>query len=91
MTDGDLVSRRGLHPAVLWAAALERTFHTRIRAREYRRIEDVSVRTACTSRLDRAAGAGWLAVGDAASAYDPLSAEGICKALASASRAAQAP
>jgi flavin-dependent dehydrogenase len=32
--------------------------------------------------LDQAAGDGWLAVGDAASAYDPISSQGIYKALA---------
>jgi flavin-dependent dehydrogenase len=33
---------------------------------------------------------GWVAVGDAASAYDPLSSLGICKALESGLRAGKA-
>jgi len=32
-------------------------------------------------RLDRVVGKGWLAAGDAASAYDPISAQGVFKAL----------
>ncbi len=41
----------------------------------------LSVRPAATSRLDRIAGDGWLAAGDAAAAYDPLSSQGIGSAL----------
>jgi flavin-dependent dehydrogenase len=40
--------------------------------------------------LDQVAGNGWLAVGDAASAYDPISSQGIYKALADGSRAGEA-
>lgn len=41
-----------------------------------------------SSCLDRAAGDRWLAVGDAASAWDPLSSQGIAKALRSGMAAA---
>lgn len=41
----------------------------------------VRVRPAESSRLDRAAGEDWLAVGDAASAWDPLSSQGVYRAL----------
>lgn len=37
-----------------------------------------------SSRLDRLAGEGWLAIGDAAAAHDPLSGHGISAALSSA-------
>jgi flavin-dependent dehydrogenase len=40
--------------------------------------------------LDPPAGTGWLAVGDAASAYDPISSQGIYKALADGLAAAPA-
>jgi 2-polyprenyl-6-methoxyphenol hydroxylase-like FAD-dependent oxidoreductase len=39
--------------------------------------------------LDRVEGDGWIAVGDAASAYDPLASQGIHKALADAADAAR--
>jgi flavin-dependent dehydrogenase len=41
----------------------------------------LTVRPAATSRLDRIAGDGWLAAGDAAAAYDPLSSQGVGSAL----------
>jgi flavin-dependent dehydrogenase len=40
--------------------------------------------------LSRVVGEGWLAVGDAASAYDPVSAQGIVKALCDGEAAADA-
>jgi flavin-dependent dehydrogenase len=40
--------------------------------------------------LDKVAGNGWLAVGDAASAYDPISSQGIHKALSDGARAGEA-
>jgi flavin-dependent dehydrogenase len=43
-----------------------------------------------SSCLVETAGAGWVAVGDAAAAHDPLSAQGIVRALASGLRAAEA-
>jgi flavin-dependent dehydrogenase len=43
-----------------------------------------------SSRLIETAGAGWVAVGDAAAAHDPLSAQGIMRALTSGLRAAEA-
>jgi hypothetical protein len=90
MTDADLLARSPLPPGAAWARALDATLHTRARAAGLRRASRVHVRRASTSRLDRAAGAGWVAVGDAATAYDPLSAEGVCKAISSGVRAALA-
>jgi flavin-dependent dehydrogenase len=43
-----------------------------------------------TGALDRFVGAGWIAVGDAASIVDPLSSAGVLKALRSGSEAATA-
>jgi flavin-dependent dehydrogenase len=47
----------------------------------------LTVRPAPSFRLDRAAGPNWFAVGDAASAYDPISSQGIYKALSDGIRA----
>jgi flavin-dependent dehydrogenase len=41
-------------------------------------------------QLDTVAGDGWVAVGDAASAYDPISSQGVYKALADGLRAGSA-
>jgi flavin-dependent dehydrogenase len=45
---------------------------------------------ACGARLDRFAGAHWIAVGDAACAFDPVASQGIFFALHSGMRAAEA-
>lgn len=46
--------------------------------------------SANSSTLERVTGANWLAVGDAAMAVDPLSAQGIYRALESGIAAAEA-
>jgi|KBSSwiStaDraftv2_1062776.scaffolds.fasta_scaffold479824_2 hypothetical protein len=51
---------------------------------------DTRVVTAHSSRLDRVSGDGWLAVDDAAMAFDPLSSQGLTHALASGIRAGEA-
>ncbi len=43
-----------------------------------------------SAALDHAAGEGWLAIGDAAAAFDPISSQGLSNAIASAQAAAQA-
>jgi flavin-dependent dehydrogenase len=45
--------------------------------------------TVASAMLDRVEGDGWIAVGDAASAYDPLASQGIHKALADAADASR--
>jgi flavin-dependent dehydrogenase len=52
-------------------------------------VGEIRVAFAGTARLDRFAGTGWLATGDAAIAFDPLSSQGILKALHSGIRAAE--
>lgn len=47
----------------------------------YRPVGEPFVTDAATSHLDAIAGPGWLAVGDAAVAFDPLSSQGIVTAL----------
>jgi len=99
MTDGDILARSGLDPGGLWLQELSRTTHTLARTGPApagdvaRGVSSgggaiaggrVHVTKAATSCLDRAVGPGWAAVGDAACAYDPLSAQGITKALETA-------
>jgi len=49
----------------------------------------LQVTWARSQRLSRAAGEGWLAVGDAAYAFDPLASQGIAKAIDGARRGAR--
>ncbi len=83
MTDADLLDRRLLKAAAFRRAA--RRTHLigpLVKATEDPRApEDVVARVAASSRLARACGDGWLAVGDAAFAYDPVSSYGLTSAL----------
>jgi flavin-dependent dehydrogenase len=49
---------------------------------------ELHIRTARTQRLDEPIGDHWLAVGDAAMSFDPLSSEGITKGLVAGRKAA---
>jgi flavin-dependent dehydrogenase len=73
-----------------WLAALMRTRHVAARLRGCDLRPPLVARVAPSSLSDPVAGAHWLAVGDAAAAYDPLSARGIHKALANGIDAANA-
>jgi flavin-dependent dehydrogenase len=87
LTDGDLLDRsfRGPEGIGAWRAALAATGETRERVGEAAidEADGLRILPAETSRLDRISGKGWLAVGDAAAAYDPLSSHGIGSAMAS--------
>jgi flavin-dependent dehydrogenase len=67
-----------------WHAALEQTRHVveRLRRAGASAIESsLAVHLAPSFVLDRSWGDRWLAIGDAASSYDPISSQGIHKAL----------
>jgi flavin-dependent dehydrogenase len=88
MTDADLLPRGsenlGRHwKEWLWSAPLTSKFWP-----DPNTVGELVLKNASTSRLDRFHGPGWLATGDAAMAFDPLSSQGIVKALESGWRAA---
>ncbi len=89
MTDADLLPRGGKLDDQ-FQERLTDTVHTRHRVESS--VLEASPRLvgANSYRLDRFAGQNWLAVGDAAMAFDPLSSQGIFKALESGLAAAQA-
>jgi flavin-dependent dehydrogenase len=90
MTDADLLPRhRGLWRA-FWHARLQQTTHTQARLHACDLQAVPHVVAANSSRLDGVSGRGWLAVGDAAMAFDPLSSQGLMQALASGMRAGEA-
>lgn len=90
VTDADLGRRLELRDAASWGAELARTEHVACSISSQDAAGPVIVRPAHSRRLDRAAGPGWIAVGDAASSFDPLSSQGILKALRSGTFAAYA-
>ena len=88
MSDADLLPRgaRALH--AFWRQQLEATTYTR------RRVDgasegDVHTTRADSYRMSALIGENWLAVGDAAMAFDPLSSHGLYNAMKSAIEAAR--
>jgi flavin-dependent dehydrogenase len=79
MTDPDLRGKAAGRLRDLWHHELDRAPHTRARVPPTAlvRIGVVAANSCCR----RAARGRWLAVGDAAAAYDPLSGQGVVRAL----------
>lgn len=89
MTDSDLASATRLRAPGRLAELFSSTSMGRDRQGAFRATKPASV-AASTSFPDSIAGEGWLAAGDAAAAYDPLSSEGIQKAIVGGRDAARA-
>ncbi len=83
MTDADIARRLALADCTQWTNTLAHTSHVAAAVRDALPQQQVIVRTARSRLLDTAAGSNWLAVGDAASSVDPLSSQGICRAMRS--------
>lgn len=102
-SEPSILKETGLHRMENWLAYLKETKHVSKELADCSAIENLSVSLAsqakrqepivCAApsfRLDRTTGNGWLAVGDAASAFDPISSQGIYKALWDGLEAAKA-
>jgi flavin-dependent dehydrogenase len=81
MTDADLYARERKRSSNYFLRQLESTKHSRSRVGSKDFIGDFRIVAANSSRLNFVAGRNWLAVGDAAMAFDPLSGQGVYKAL----------
>lgn len=90
MTDADLIPRNYKLRLPLWQALLHQAPYTGKRFSNLELFTAPKLVSASSSRLTSACGAGWIAVGDAVAAYDPLSSQGILKAMESGHRAAVA-
>lgn len=92
LTDADLCDhRRLLDDDGLWRALADApALHALCAAHGYAPVSRALGADASGCHLDRAAGPRWLAVGDAALAFDPLSSKGIANALYTGLRAADA-
>jgi flavin-dependent dehydrogenase len=82
MSDADLIREQGMCDPVRWLERMGRSKFT------HRRIggdllTPLRAWTAQSQRLSRFCGEGWVAAGDSATTYDPLSSQGILKALRS--------
>ena len=89
VTDDDLLPR-GAQPdlGAWWLDQLGRTVQLVRRLRDAGPPQRLKVRSARSQRIDPACGTGWIAIGDAAMAFDPLASQGIAKALHHGKRAA---
>ena len=90
-SDPEIIKHNALRSRDGWLDHLKATNHVGAELAGCRFIDDSQMTCAAPSfLLDEVAGDGWLAVGDAASAYDPISSQGIYKALSDGVRAGEA-
>lgn len=90
MTDADIIRRERLQTLSSWRALLGSTVHTRPRLAGEQPEGPPIICPAFSQILDRIAGPGWIAAGDAAVSFDPLSSMGVGYAITSGIHAARA-
>ncbi|HKP39146.1 MAG TPA: tryptophan 7-halogenase [Pyrinomonadaceae bacterium] len=83
MTDGDVAKKYRLNSSDGWFDLIGKTTHTSKRIHGAIPLAAPSAYPASSHRLEKMTGEGWLAVGDAATTFDPLSSLGIQKGLRS--------
>jgi flavin-dependent dehydrogenase len=89
--EADFIKQAGLRERDRFLAALAATQHIAAQVSDCRPPADAPIACAAPSFiLEPTAGDGWFAVGDAACAYDPISSQGIHKALTDGLAAADA-
>lgn len=90
-TSSQMLKAAGATPEMWWAHALGKS---RSIARTLRQADATLIETAVypafPSRLSRFVGDGWIAIGDAAVAFDPLAGQGVAMAIDTAFRAFEA-
>jgi flavin-dependent dehydrogenase len=89
MTDADLLPRARGDLLTFWQRNLRQAAHTQSRLEGCSLEFSLRTVSANSYRMSLVAGRNWLAVGDAAMAWDPLSSQGIIKAIESGMAAAQ--
>jgi flavin-dependent dehydrogenase len=90
-SDPQIVKQAALHRSDCWFEGLTATNHIWGAVGGARLIADTQLTCAAPSfLLDKIAGDSWLAVGDAASPFDPISSQGIYKALSDGLHAGEA-
>ncbi len=90
MTDNDLVPPRKRRLEDAWREALRQSVHARARIGGKIPLGALTIVAANTYRRACLSGDRWVVVGDAAYTFDPLSSQGIYKAMASGMTAAAA-
>lgn len=90
MSDSDLIRRHGWHRRDRWLELLASSRHFRARVEPGTLEGKLAVCPACSQILEPIAAEGWVAAGEAAAGFDPLSSMGIGYALTSGIEAARA-
>jgi flavin-dependent dehydrogenase len=92
LTDGDLLDAPQARDVNHWLRSLRRTAHLRSVFERFDPAVTIppTIFPAGGSRLARSSGKGWLAAGDAAISFDPLSSQGLVTATALGRQAADA-
>jgi len=92
LTDADLADRAALltEEGFVSRVAESRHLSAKLRAHDYTLTARPRGADAGSARLDRFVGEGWIAAGDSALSFDPLSSQGILTALYTGMRAGQA-
>jgi flavin-dependent dehydrogenase len=90
MTDNDIARDLDLSEQEGWLQAFAHTGRLREWVGDAMPMGKPAMRPCQSGRLDRFSGEGWLAAGDAAASYDPLSGQGLVQALRSGVAAAYA-
>ena len=88
MSDADLVRQASLHTPSIWLQRLQRSRLTGTRVGNARFEPPLLIQAAQSQVLSKMCGPSWLATGDAATTVDPLSSQGILKALCTGKLAA---
>ncbi|HTU48777.1 MAG TPA: FAD-dependent monooxygenase [Bryobacteraceae bacterium] len=87
ITDPKLLKLSAETRQSVWDAMLDDAPYTRNRISASTNM--LNVVSAESARLDQMSGEGWLAIGDAAMSFDPLSSHGLCSAIEQAMHAAE--
>ncbi len=80
-TDVEIAQEMDLRQLNPWFKLLQSTRYVSKRVNGLAMLKSLNIWKTPSAILDPPAGSGWLAVGDAASCYDPISSQGIYKAM----------
>jgi flavin-dependent dehydrogenase len=88
MTDADLFKTENCEPAAFFSKSISKTRYTKSRY-PVLRTHNIGIHAANSYLMSCTHGKNWIAIGDAAMAFDPLSSQGIYKAVKSGINAAE--
>lgn len=90
-TDADLVDKKAIQDPVFIKQLLlsKKAIQNKLEIKEFNEYQYLGIRAANTSKLNNIGERNWIAIGDAAMSFDPLSSQGIYKAMVTAAQASK--